>query len=171
MKFAYNKETGEKTGFQFNVDYKEALASGNFTADEPKGKKEAELSSEEYEERVSITERARLGGPIEEGERGKLIDVPSPDLRNDVVGIEERYPNARAPVGPEAESVNAQAAQKAASSGPDRTEVADTFNPATADRDQLFKFLRDNGEDPENASSTSTLRARATAKLSPKKEG
>lgn len=158
----YDKE-GKPVVFTFPIDAKESVATGQYTYEPPEGREQEELSSEEYTKRVELTERARLGGPVSPEERTLLVEHDTPDFRKEVVGIEERYPNDRAPVGEEVDSVNAQAA-----SAPGSTEVVDTFNPAMADRDELFGYLRERGDSPGGATSTDNLRSMVYAKMGTK---
>lgn len=160
----YDKD-GRAYVHTFPIDAKEAVATGEYTFEKPEGENE-DISPEEYEKRVLLTERARLGGTITLEERSQLVAHDTPDFPDHVTGIEERYPTDRAPVGAEAEEV-----QALMSAGPPSTEVADTFNPATADRDQLFAYLRSQGEEPGNRTSTENLREQATQLLSPKNGG
>ena len=140
MPIAYEKETGKRVYWQFDIDRREALAIGTHVAEAPEGAKseeEVEMDAEQLQKVAGIAERARLGGPVLPEEREQLNEFQA--------NTDMEAPGA--PPGVPA---------------PEPVLVADVFNPATASRAELFGYLRENDVEVGNASSTEHLRSEAT---------
>lgn len=162
--------------------------------------KPEQLSADEMKEVSEVAEKARLGAVVSPEERELLNKAPGQDPRLDEKGAvhevgsypEGEHPGALggaqtspgtvpgSPAGGVSGSVaNAGAPGAPVTSGavqeqgsaPESQEVADDFNPTTADRAALFDYLRRNGEDAHNALSTTELRERANKKIGTKKKG
>ena len=112
------------------------------------------MTDEDVQKEFDVSERARTGLPITPEERSQVVNTPSPDLRRDAAG--ETYV-----VGG---SVTGETAP-----GPMSREVIDTFNPALADRDALFAWLRANEVEVANATGTANLREQAFKKMQEQK--
>lgn len=157
-----------------------------------------ELSPEDRRKLSEVQERARLGQPVAPEERDLLNHGVGQDPRLDEKGAvhevgsypEGEHPGALGgaqtssgsvpgspPGGLSGSVANAGSpgapvtneSQSQESSGPEPQEKADTFNPATAERAELFAYLREHGEEVGNRTETSNLRERVYELMNAKK--
>lgn len=137
MPVVYEKKTGKKLWFQFPIDARELVDSGDYTFAAPENvqQENVDMDGAKLKEVSDISERARLGVVLQEGERETLNQYQS--------ALEAEVPAGSSPVP-----------------APEPSVTTDVFNPATAERPALFAYLRDKDIDVGNAASTQTLRER-----------
>lgn len=156
------------------------------------------MTSDERRRHADVAERARLGGPVSPEDRELLNKQPPQDPRIDEKGAVHEvgsYPEGEHPgalggattsegnvpgsppgglsgavanAGSPGAPVTAQD-QPAPSGGPESQEKTDTFNPATAERAELFAYLREHGEEVGNRTETANLRERVYEVMQQKK--
>ena len=140
MAVAYEKETGKRVWFSFEIDRRQAIEAGTHTnepSEDSKSEDDVELDGVQIQKVAGIAERARLGEVLSPEEREALNEFQT-NAELDAPGSPPGVP------------------------APEPVLVADVFNPATASRAELFGYLRGNDVDVGNASSTEHLREEAT---------